>query len=216
MKQVKICCGHLRCDLIERADVVQNPKRTALGRDQQIFLLHLDIGDRHVRQIQLKRLPMRAIVERNKHAEFRSGIKQSFAVRIFAHHACGPVGRNPVLSIRQSFPTLSIIIRAIQVRLVITQKPTVHGVVSRALAMRRRLDVLDPASRRKSLWRDVGPRFSVIARKVEGAVICARPDYALFQRGFRNRIKRAVELFASDIAGYRLAARALATGRLGS
>ncbi len=82
--------------------------------------------------------------------------------------------------------------------------------------MRRRIDVLDAAASWKIFGSDVGPCLAIVARDIERAIITAGPDYALFQRGFRNRIKRAVELFAGNVARNRLAARTLATGGLSS
>src|SRR5262249_15057692 len=79
--------------------------------------------------------------------------------------------------------------------------------------MRRRLDVLDTASRRQILRRDVRPGLAVIAGEVEWTIVRADPDHAFFERRFRNRVKRAVELFAGNVARDRFAAGPLtATG----
>src|SRR2546428_2899358 len=122
--------------------------------------MHFDVGHRHVWQIQLKRLPVRAIVERNEHSKFRSGVKQSFAVRIFADDARGPIRWDAVVSISQSRPGLTVIVGAINVWLIIAEEPTVHGVVGRSFPMRRRLNVLHASSSGKILWRHVGPGLS--------------------------------------------------------
>src|SRR6266850_6788091 len=80
--------------------------------------------------------------------------------------------------------------------------------------MRRGLDVLYAATRRKILRRDIGPRLSVVARDVKGTIVRTGPDHALFERRFRNCVERAVELLAGDIASDRLAAHALAALRV--
>src|SRR5215510_12056132 len=78
--------------------------------------------------------------------------------------------------------------------------------------MRRSLDVLHTTARRKVLRCDIGPRLPVVAGDVERAVVRAGPDDSLFERRFSDRVERAVELFAGDVAGDRLAANALTAG----
>ena len=91
---------------MQRSEVVENPDRASLRRNNQILAMDFDVRDRHVWQVQLKRLPVRAVVERNKHAEFSAGVKQSFAIRILAHDARGPIGGNAVLAVSQPGPGL--------------------------------------------------------------------------------------------------------------
>src|SRR3954469_25722246 len=52
--------GHL----LERRDVVHDVEAAAVCRDDQVALLEREIVHRHVRQIETKRLPARAVVGR--------------------------------------------------------------------------------------------------------------------------------------------------------
>ena len=72
----------------------------------------------------------------------------------------------------------------------------------------------DASARREILRRDVLPRLPVVARDVERPVVRAGPDDALLERRLRDRVERAVELLTGHVARDRLAARALAAGRV--
>ena len=72
-----------------------------------------------------------------------------------------------------------------------------------------------PPGLRQILRRDVRPRLAVVARDVERTVVGARPDHPALERRLGDRVERAVELLAGDVAGDRLAARALAARRIG-
>src|SRR5437660_1025626 len=56
-------------ELMQRREVVEDPERAALGRDDQVLVVHPDVVDGHVRQVELERLPVPAIVEGEEHAE---------------------------------------------------------------------------------------------------------------------------------------------------
>ena len=128
-------------ELMQRANVVDDPKCAALRGNDQIVVMKFDVGYGNVRQIQLKRLPVSAVIERNEDAELCARVKQSFAIGIFAHYARRPVGRNPILAVSQTLPGLAIIIGAINVRLIVAEQITIYGVVGRAFAMRRGFNV---------------------------------------------------------------------------
>ena len=108
---------------------------------------------------------------------------------------------------------LAVVVGLIDVRLVVAEQVAIDREVRRALPVRRRLDVLHAAAGRQILRRDVRPGLAVVARDVERPVVRAGPDHALLERRFRDRVERAVELFAGDVARDRLAARALAAVR---
>ena len=55
--------GPVRGELLERAQVIQDPVRAALGGGHEISLVNLEIGDRHPRQVELERLPVLPVVE---------------------------------------------------------------------------------------------------------------------------------------------------------
>src|SRR5215204_7667961 len=121
---------------MNRGDVVEDPKSSALCCHDQILAVYFDVGNWDVWQIQLKGLPVATVVERDKHAKLGAGIKQSFAIWIFAHNARGPVGRNTILAIRQTRPGFSIIVSAIDIRFVIAEQPAIDGKVCGPLSMR--------------------------------------------------------------------------------
>ena len=198
---------------MQRRQVVEDPERPALRRDDQILVVDLDVGDRHVRQVQLERLPVRAVVERDEHPELGAGVEQPFAIGILAHDARRPVGRNAVLAVGQPRPGLAVVVG-----------------LDRCTADSRRADSDRPRSTpslcgaatasmyctrppgRQVLRRDVRPRLAVVARHVERAVVRAGPDDARLRRRLGDRVQRAVELLARHVARDRLAARALAAG----
>src|ERR1043166_3300556 len=79
--------------------------------------------------------------------------------------------------------------------------------------MRRRLDVLDSPARRKIFWSYVHPVLPVVSSHIKRSVVRPSPNHTFFQRRLGDRIKSAVELFASNIASDRLAAHSLTTIR---
>jgi hypothetical protein len=122
--------------LVKGRDVIQNPESAALRRNDQILAMHFDVRHGHVREIQLKRLPVRAVVKRDEHAKLRAGVQQSGTIRIFTDDARGPISGNAGLPVSQPGPCLPVIISAVDVGLVVAQQPAIDGVVGGTLAMR--------------------------------------------------------------------------------
>ncbi len=56
-----------------------------MGGNDQVVVVNPQIAHRSMRQIQLQRLPVIAVVERRPNAIFAAGEEQSLAYRIFAH-----------------------------------------------------------------------------------------------------------------------------------
>ena len=71
--------------LPQRTDIVQHPERTAVRRHDKIVVVNDHVVDRRVRQIELQRVPIPAVVERNPDPRFRSRVEQAFALGVFAH-----------------------------------------------------------------------------------------------------------------------------------
>ena len=166
-------------------------------------------------QIELERLPVPAVVERDVHAELGAGVEQPLAVRVLAHHARRRVGGDAVLAVGQALPRLAVVVGPVDVRRVVAEQVPVDGVVRRARAVRRHVDERDAPALGQVLRRHVRPRLAVVPRQVERAVVRAHPDHAGLVRRLRDRVQRAVELLAGDVAGDRLAADALAAGGVG-
>ena len=177
---------HLIVQLMQRRQVVENPEAAALRREHQILVRHLDVGDRRDGQVQLEGLPVRAVVERDVHAELGAGVEQAGAIGIFAHDARRLIGRDAVLAVGQLRPGLAEIVGAIDVRREIAQQESIDRHVRGPRSVRARLDVLHAAARRQVLRRHVGPRLAVVARHVDQAVVRSGPDQALLQRSIRE------------------------------
>ena len=103
---------------MQHRQIVENPKRTTLrGRDQFFFaFLDHEICNRSNRKIELHRLPIRPVVERNVNAGFSAGIKQAAFVWIFADHAGEGAIRNACGDLR---PGLAIVARLVEIRFVV-------------------------------------------------------------------------------------------------
>src|SRR6185437_9330111 len=71
-EQVSIRVRVFRIHLAQRRDVVQAPESASVRRDNQIVSVDDQIVHRNGWQIQLKRLPPRAVVERNVNSRFGS------------------------------------------------------------------------------------------------------------------------------------------------
>src|SRR4030088_2481999 len=71
--------------LLERSYVVEHPKASAMRGNNQVAILHNKIVHRGQRQIQLQRLPLPSVIERNEHASFRAAKKQAVMPGIDAH-----------------------------------------------------------------------------------------------------------------------------------
>src|SRR5215472_17298157 len=108
--------------LLERRDVVQNPKAATVGCKRQVMkpLLYGDPIDRSVRKSTLQRLPVLAIVKRNVQTILCSQVELRLARRVFANamdvtqHAV----RNAIRYLR---PRSSVIYGLIRKRIPIVQ-----------------------------------------------------------------------------------------------
>src|SRR5260370_40117791 len=92
-------------ELTNWAEVVKNPKGTAVGSHDKVVVLDGQIVHRCGRQVQLQRTPVRSFVERNINTVFRTGIKQSALLRIFPNYTDEPDVGN---SGRKFYPGLAV------------------------------------------------------------------------------------------------------------
>ena len=166
----------LAAELVQRRQVVENPERPALRGDHQILVRDLDIGNGRHGQVQLEGLPVAAVIERNVHAEFGSGVEQAGAVGIFAHHAGGLVGGDAVRAVGEPGPGLAEIVGAVNVGREIAQQVTVDGDIGGARPERAGLDVLHASAGRQACGSDIGPGLAIVARHVDQAIVRAGPD----------------------------------------
>src|SRR5262249_59319491 len=86
-KYVKAITPNRVLVVMERRQVVENPERPALRRNNEVLVLDDEIGDRCRRQVELERLPVRAVVEGNVEARLRSRVEKASPRRILPNHA---------------------------------------------------------------------------------------------------------------------------------
>ncbi len=137
-----VCSAGLRFELTERRQIVQDPERATMCRNDKVVVFYNEIMDRCYRQIQLQWLPTGAVIERNKNAKLGSGVKQTFALGIFTHgvYVCA-FG----YSICHCAPVFSQVCCFENVRLEVVEFMSIHGDVSSIPVMRRRVDQIDRA-----------------------------------------------------------------------
>src|SRR4029453_19589775 len=85
---------HARRQLPQRRDIVHDPERPPHRRRHEVAMVHLDVGHRRRGEVLLQRLPVLALIERHVGALQRTGVEQSFLLRILAHDVHRLVGRN--------------------------------------------------------------------------------------------------------------------------
>jgi hypothetical protein len=71
---------------MEDREVVKYSEGPALGRQNQVAMPDLDVGNRHRGQVELEGLPDLPVVERNVDAELYARVEQTWAVRILANY----------------------------------------------------------------------------------------------------------------------------------
>src|SRR5262249_25133151 len=71
--------GNLARQLPQRADVIQDPKGAAVRADDQVGAVDRQVAHRGVRQVELKRLPMVAVVERDMYCSLSAREKKATA-----------------------------------------------------------------------------------------------------------------------------------------
>ena len=106
-------------ELPQRLDIVENPEGAPMRGNDQIIVVDREVVDGSLREIHLKRLPVRAVVVRNEDAGFGSRVEKSAALRVFADHVnVSGVGN----SVRQLRPLLAVAGGLVDVRSEIVQR----------------------------------------------------------------------------------------------
>ena len=195
--------------LAHRAEVVEDPEGAPLGRNHQVVALDLQVGDRRDRQVELERLPVGAVVERDVEAELGAGVEQPLARRVLAHDAHEVVGRNAVLAVGQQIPVGAVVVGAEDVRPEVVEPVVVHRDEGAPRVLRRRLDHVDRRPLGHRLGRHVLPGGAVVARDVHQAVVAAGPEQAGRLRRDLEGEDRVVDLDAGVVPGDRAAGVAL-------
>ena len=91
-------------DLPQHVDVVHHVERAAVRRDHQVVVLDGDAVHRRDRQVQLKRLPRAAVVERDVDAGLGAEEQQALPLRVFVDRAREVVRADAVDDLRPGLP----------------------------------------------------------------------------------------------------------------
>ena len=127
----------------------------------QIIIVNPQVAHRGVRQIELQRLPVIAVIERYPHARLGSREEQALAHGILAYGIDGRVVRE---SARDQPPHLPSVVRAINVRAQIINAETADGSVCGFVVEMRSRKLRHFAPRRDLRRRDIFPVRAAIAR----------------------------------------------------
>ena len=165
------------------------------GNDH-IVIMNVQVmnGDRG--EIQLERLPVRAIVQGKVHPGLGSGKQQALALRVFAD---GPDIRTFGDAIGDQGPALAIIARAVDEWAKIVELVAVHRKVGGARVMVRGFDDADHAPLGQVFGRDVGPTLAAIQGEMHKAVVRPGPEHVFLQGRLGEGENGAVILDAGDI-----------------
>ena len=140
--------------LVQRRQVVEDPDRTSLGRDDQVVAVHAHVGNRRDREVELHGLPLPAAVERDVQAVLRSRVHNPVLDRILTHRAHRTAGPNTVHDQR---PRAAIIVGAEDVGPEVVEPEPLHADIRTPWPMRREVDVLHSAVGRHPGRGDVLP-----------------------------------------------------------
>src|SRR5205085_229480 len=105
--------GHLRVELSQGREVIENPESASVGRGQKVAPVNGEVAHGRGRQVELDGLPVVAAVERDIHAVVRARVGQTFARGVFAHDVCDAAFGQPGDDL---LPRLAAVPRAIDVR----------------------------------------------------------------------------------------------------
>src|SRR6202790_810897 len=167
-------------ELAKRRNVVENPERTPVRADDEIVAVDREVAHRRMRQIELHRLPVVAIIEGDVHGGFRAGKEQTLVRWIFANYVAGRVVGN---AFGGFLPRLPKIAGAVDVWMQVVQTEAVYGGVRGAGDEVRRFDDGNFAPGLELRRRDVLPSLAGVAGDVDEPVIGAGPNGAdLFER----------------------------------
>jgi len=149
--------------LAQRRDVVEDPERAAVRRNNQVVAVNREIAHRGVRQIQLQRLPGISIVEGNIDRCLGAGKKEPLAGGIFTHGVDGSIRGQPGDNL---LPVGAEVARAVDVRIQVVEAKSIDGSVGRARVKVRSFQDGYLAPGCELRWRDIFPALSCVASDV--------------------------------------------------
>ena len=189
----------VRCRVGQRAQrhqIINDPNAASVGRDHQVMvpMLNSQIPHRDGREIAaLKLRPVRALIHRDPKPKLGTEVQHASVRRILTDHV--RIASHPGAVSRQPRPGCAVILRDIHVRDEVTVGVPVKGGVGHTLGMSS-LDGRHPAGSRQAgdVGHDVMPRFTVVPRQLQIAVIRAGPNHTGFGGTFGDRVNRRVHL----------------------
>ena len=172
LEQMGIVARDGVAQLSEGADVVNHPEPAAVRRNYQIVAVDLEVAHRRHRQVELERLPVVSIIERDVHSTLGAGDQKPAAPWILLHRVHVHAGRQTLCDL---LPGLAYVARAIDVRLEILELVTVDTRVSRVRIEVRSLHHRHSAPRRDRARRHVLPGLPVVASELQVPVVRTDP-----------------------------------------
>ena len=160
-------------DLPQPRDVVEDPDRAAVGRQDEVVVVDPQVAHRGMREIQLQRLPVLPVIGRAPHGALGGGEQQSAALRILAHGIHGGVRRQAA---GNRLPGPAPVVGAVDVRAQIVDAHAAHRDIGAIRIEVRGLDLRDLAPRRQRRGGDVRPLCPAVGGHPHQPVIGARPQ----------------------------------------
>ena len=100
-----------------------------MGRGNEVIVFDCQVVDRRSRQVQLQRLPVRAIVGREVHSRLRARVEQALHLGVFAHRSHVSAGGNAV---GDASPRLAEVVGLVDQRIEVVQLVAVDRRICRA------------------------------------------------------------------------------------
>ncbi|PYR74732.1 MAG: hypothetical protein DMF86_17720, partial [Acidobacteria bacterium] len=188
LEEERVALRDVAARLTERGDPVDDPEAASERREDEIVAVDLQVAHRRDRQIELKRLPGVAVVERHEDGAFGAGEEQPGPLRIL-------LDRVDVAVLRQAsddlLPRLAAVAGAINVRTEVLELMSIDGGIRLEEPGMRRFDHRHAAPRRHRGRRHVFPLAAVVERELNLTVVGADPHHRQQQRRRRDRVDDA-------------------------
>ena len=163
----------VRGDLAQGGHLVEHPEAAAKRGDGEIVAVDDEIAHGSDGHVDLKRLPMVAVVEGNVDAQLGGGVEQAILLRVFLDGVdVGAVGDSG----DDVLPGLAAVVGAIDVGRVVGEAMAIDGGVGGFGIEVAGLDLRDLAPGGHRRRGDVVPVLAVVAGDVDEAVVGADPN----------------------------------------
>ena len=202
--------GCLRAVVLKRCQVVQDPERAPVSRDDEVVVTRIEreIVDRDIRQAEAEEIPFPAGVPRHIQAVFQTGVVEIRIVQIAPYHVRIDPGRQVAAD---RGPVRAIVARAKKVRLEVPAEMAIHGNEGAARIGSRDIDRFHPApgGQLRQVRADAGPAATAITSHLHLPIVGAHPDHLGIGRGDGDREDGVVNLGTGVVFDDRAAGGAL-------